>query len=162
MGRGGPRAAARFPWVPVVGLLVALLWASSVGGCRSTLHPPPPGYGRRIMIEATGYCPCGKCCGWVRNWYGRVVYAYGPNKGKPKKVGICADGTKARRGTAAADTRYYPFGTRLYVPGYGYATVQDRGGDIRGPYRIDLYFPTHGEALQWGRLRVPVTVLPGR
>lgn len=162
MGRGGRRANHRSVCVPGTAFLALLLYALAVGGCRTTSRPPPPGYGRRITIEATGYCPCGKCCGWVRNWYGRIVYAYGPNKGKPKKVGVCADGTKARRGTVAADTRYYPFGTRMYVPGYGEAVVHDRGGDIRGPYRIDLYFPTHGEALEWGRRRMPVTILPGR
>jgi 3D (Asp-Asp-Asp) domain-containing protein len=48
-----------------------------------------------------------------------------------------------------------PFGTMLYVPGYGWATVQDRGGSIKGK-RLDLLFPTHQEALQWGRREVEV------
>ena len=115
MGRVGQRVDRRLPCAFAAGVLL-LLWGLGFGGCRSAPRPPPPGYGRRIMIEATGYCPCGKCCGWVRNWYGRVVYAYGPNKGKRKRVGTCADGTKARLGTVAADTRYYPFGTRMHVP----------------------------------------------
>jgi len=61
-------------------------------------------------------------------------------------------------GTIAADTRYYPFGTRMYVPGYGWGTVEDRGGAIKGPDRIDLYFDSHDEALQWGRRKVRVTI----
>lgn len=66
-------------------------------------------------------------------------------------------------GTIAADTRYYPFGTRMYVPGYGWGRVEDRGGAIKGPDRIDLYFTSHQEALQWGRRRVEVTIeLPKR
>jgi len=63
-------------------------------------------------------------------------------------------------GTIAADTAYYPFGTRMYVPEYGWGVVEDRGGAIKGAKRIDLYFSSHGEALQWGRKKVGVTVEP--
>jgi 3D (Asp-Asp-Asp) domain-containing protein len=124
-------------------------------GCAAFRRPE----GRALVIETTGYCACGQCCGWKRNWYGRPVYAYGPLKGKPKKVGVCADGTRARRGTLAADTRYFPFGTRFYIPGYGYATVHDRGGAIQGPRRLDLFFPSHREAMEWGRRRIRVILL---
>ncbi len=66
-------------------------------------------------------------------------------------------------GTIAADTDYYPFGTRIYVPGYGWGTVEDRGGAIKGPSRIDLFFSSHGRALQWGRRKVRVTIeYPGQ
>ncbi len=61
-------------------------------------------------------------------------------------------------GTIAADTRYYPFGTRMYIPGYGWGVVEDRGGAIKGRHRIDLYFNSHKQALQWGRRKVPVTI----
>ncbi len=61
-------------------------------------------------------------------------------------------------GTIAADTTYYPFGTRMYVPGYGWGTVEDRGGAIKGPDRIDLYFSSHEEALNWGRQTLDVEV----
>jgi hypothetical protein len=64
----------------------------------------------------------------------------------------------ARDGTIAADTRYYPFRTRLFVPGYGYGRVEDRGGAIKGPERLDLYFRSHARALQWGRQRIDVEV----
>jgi len=64
-----------------------------------------------------------------------------------------------RDGTIAADTRYYPFGTRMYVPGYGYGVVEDRGGAIKGPKRLDLFFSSHSDALQWGRQHVNVTIL---
>lgn len=63
----------------------------------------------------------------------------------------------SRDGTVAADTRYYPFGTRLYVPGYGYGVVEDRGSAIQGPKRLDLYYRSHGDALEWGRQIVDVT-----
>ena len=61
-------------------------------------------------------------------------------------------------GTIAADTRYYPFGTRMYVPGYGWGVVEDRGGAIKGPTRIDLYYSSHEDALEWGRRKVRVTI----
>jgi len=62
-------------------------------------------------------------------------------------------------GTIAADTRYYPFGTRLYVPGYGYGVVEDRGSAIKGPRRLDLFYRDHDEALDWGRKEVDVRIL---
>jgi len=61
-------------------------------------------------------------------------------------------------GTIAADTRYYPFGTRMYVPGYGWGTVEDRGGAIKGIDRIDIFYNSHSEALQWGRKKVRVII----
>jgi len=61
-------------------------------------------------------------------------------------------------GTIAADTSYYPFGTRMFVPGWGWGVVLDRGGAIKGPDRIDLYFESHHDALLWGRRRVKVII----
>lgn len=68
-----------------------------------------------------------------------------------------------RHGTIAADTEYYPFGTRMLVPGYGWGEVEDRGSAIKGPKRIDLYHRSHKEALTWGRRKLTVlVVLPGQ
>jgi hypothetical protein len=61
-------------------------------------------------------------------------------------------------GTIAADIQYYPFGTRMYVPGYGWGTVEDRGGAITGPARIDIFYDSHEQALRWGRRTVSVTI----
>ena len=61
-------------------------------------------------------------------------------------------------GTIAADTKYYPFGTRMYVPGYGWGEVQDRGAAIKGPNRIDIYYDSHSDALEWGRKKVRVLI----
>ena len=61
-------------------------------------------------------------------------------------------------GTIAADTKYYSFGTRMYVPGYGWGMVLDRGSAIKGPDRIDLYFDSHQDALNWGRRRLQVKI----
>jgi len=61
-------------------------------------------------------------------------------------------------GTIAADTGYYPFGTRIYVPGYGMGVVEDRGSAIKGPNRLDLFFESHEKALDWGRRQVKVEI----
>ena len=46
----------------------------------------------------------------------------------------------------------------MYVPGYGYGRVEDRGKAIKGPSRIDIYFNKHKQALQWGRQNLAVKV----
>ncbi len=111
-----------------------------------------------ITLEATGYCKCPDCCGWKRNLLMQPVYAYGPQKGERKKLGVTASGTKAKPGTIAADTSVFPFGTRMKIPGYGWGTVEDRGGAIKGG-KIDLFFKTHKQALEWGRQTVTVEVV---
>ncbi len=105
------------------------------------------------LILTTGYCNCGKCCGWVRtkDGHGEPVYDYGPLKGRPKKVGITSTGVRAKHGTIAADPKFYPMGTRLEIPGYGRGTVEDVGGAIKGRRHLDLWFPSHDQARQWGR-----------
>ncbi len=136
-------------------MLVAMLG----GGCLALvlLYPPgkdqfqlKPGQWQELTLLTTAYCSCQKCCGWELDSRGRPVYNYGPNKGMPKQIGVTASGTRAKKGTIAADTRIFPFGTRMFVPGYGYGVVEDRGGAIKGRH-IDLYFPTHQQALAWGR-----------
>ena len=141
-------------WMIPIVFMCAVFFA----GCGH--NRPPKGV---IAVErkmvVTGYCRCGKCCGWRRNWLGRPVYAGGPQKGSKKQVGVTASGTRAHVGTIAADTSLYRFGTTMYVEGYGYGRVEDRGSDIVGEH-IDLYFLTHRQAQQWGRKNMKVKVWP--
>ncbi len=65
---------------------------------------------------------------------------------------------RSKKGTIAADTDYYPFGTRMYVPGYGWGVVRDRGGAIKGPDRIDIFFTSHPRTNQWGRQKLVVDI----
>jgi len=62
------------------------------------------------------------------------------------------------KGTIAADTQHFPFGTEIYVPGYGWGIVEDRGGAIKGPSRLDVYLWSHRKGLEWGRQRLTVKV----
>ncbi|GAA4723203.1 3D domain-containing protein [Brevibacillus fulvus] len=73
--------------------------------------------------------------------------------------GITYSGVRVRRdaySTIAADLRVFPLGTILYIPGYGYGVVADKGGAIRGN-KIDLYFNTKQDVFeQWGKKSVDV------
>jgi 3D (Asp-Asp-Asp) domain-containing protein len=129
-------------------------------GCASTRISPPAGVPSRVVLmEVTGYCNCGQCCSWRRTWFGlgAPVVSSGPNKGAPKKVGVTASGRRARAGTVAADVTRYPFGTVVYVPGYGYGRVEDTGGAIKGD-KLDLWFDSHAEAEEWGRRKIYVKI----
>ncbi|MBA7598260.1 hypothetical protein ES703_05272 [subsurface metagenome] len=65
------------------------------------------------------------------------------------KYNITASGTSCKHGTLAADTRIFPFGTKLEIPVYGKGTVEDVGKAIK-KMCIDLWFPSHQKALEWG------------
>jgi len=132
--------------IAIIALAALVLHRFAVRKRRSSAAPRD-----ESLVLVTGYCNCGKCCGWRRSFifFGSPVYDYGPMKGKPKKIGVTASGTKAKKGTIAADRATYPFGTHLYVPGYGPGTVEDVGGGIRGRH-IDVWFPSHEEARRWG------------
>ena len=137
-------------------LATLLVFALLVTGCAST--PKPKGEPVVRDILATGYCKCGKCTNWKHTMFlRRAVVKDGPNEGKKKDVGKTASGKKAKVGTIAADTSKYPFGTVMYIPGYGYGTVEDRGGAIKGDH-IDLFFKSHKDALKWGKKQVQVQV----
>ena len=64
-----------------------------------------------------------------------------------------------RAGTVAADTDYFPFGTRIYIPGYGWGVVEDRGSAIKGPNRLDVYYRFHSTTDEWGRQNVEVGIM---
>lgn len=132
----------------------------TLAGCvlfRQGVPPPRGPPTRTVRMEVTGYCPCRDCCGWHRNWRLKPVFSSGPLRGQAKRIGQTASGSMARYGTIAADTSRYPFGTILYVPGYGYGRVEDCGSDIVGD-RLDVFFSRHSTAEHWGRQRLDVKV----
>lgn len=94
-----------------------------------------------------------------------LVTAYSPDE---RSCGDSADGITASGYSVwtngmkmvAADTDVLPFGTLVSVPGYddaGIVPVLDRGGAIKG-HRLDVLYPTHERAVQWGAQRLEVTV----
>jgi len=97
---------------------------------------------RIVRMRVTGYCPCSKCCGEYAD-------------------GITANGHKIQPGDTfvAADKRY-SFGTEMVIEGYSNGQiikVLDRGGAIRGN-KLDAFFHTHQEALEWGVRYIDVKV----
>lgn len=90
-----------------------------------------------MKAEVTAYCSCEKCCGKHAD-------------------GITASGHKLKAGDlVVAAPRNISFGTKIFIPGYGLATVRDRGGAIKGN-RLDIWFSTHDAALKWGRQNLEV------
>ena len=81
------------------------------------------------LWRVTAYCPCEKCCGEFAD-------------------GITASGAPAVGHIIAAPPEI-PFEKIVFIEGYGYAVVRDRGGAIKGK-RLDVLFPTHQQALEWG------------
>ncbi|MCK9273831.1 MAG: 3D domain-containing protein [Syntrophales bacterium] len=140
-------------------LIISFYTLILLGGCcffPKIKAEPGEGEVRRMLVTAYDAGP--ESCGWKKKYWclGPPVYAYGPLKGKRKRVGITADGTKARKGTIAADPKY-PFGTKMYVPGYGWGEVHDRGRAIKGEH-IDIFFPDRDDALKWGKKYLNVII----
>ncbi len=101
-------------------------------------------YSKVIKCTASAYCACSRCCG--------------------KSTGVTASGMKAQYGVVAVDPRVIPLGTKLYIESsdgsytYGYSVAADTGGAIKGN-RVDLFFPSHSDALQFGRRSVNVYIV---
>lgn len=107
-----------------------------------------PASGATLEVSATAYTPWDPGCGGI-NVIERKLRSYAI----PEKWGI-----------VAVDPAVIPLGTRLYVPGYGYAVAADTGGAISGA-KIDVCYWTGGEtparaaSRAWGRRSVTVTIL---
>lgn len=77
---------------------------------------------------------------------------------------ITSTGTTVHYGTVAVDPRFIPYGTRMLIVShdgeryYGIATAEDCGGAIKRD-RMDLYFPTYQECIEFGRRRCTIYFL---
>ena len=93
-----------------------------------------------VLMEVTAYCACEKCCG---KW----------------SDGYTASGHKIQVGDKfVAAPKHIPFGTMLNIPGYGIVPVLDRGGAIKVG-RLDVFFESHQEALNWGIKHLVIKLL---
>lgn len=90
-------------------------------------------------FKLTAYCTCPKCCGkWAD--------------------GVTATGTRATPGrTIAVDPDVIPLGSKVYINGFEY-TAEDTGSAIKG-HRIDVLFPNHEEALNFGVQYAEVAII---
>lgn len=75
--------------------------------------------------------------------------------------GITATGIDLRSNpnqkVIAVDPRIIPLGSKVYVEGYGMAVAGDTGGAIKGN-RIDIYMPSHSNAIDFGRKSIEIKV----
>ncbi len=97
---------------------------------------------RAEVFTATAYCSCEKCC----------------NKRSSNKLyGVTATGKEAKWGTVAVDRKVIKLGSRLMIEGFPNTTfrAEDVGGAINGN-RIDIWFPSHKEALKFGVKKIVV------
>ena len=75
--------------------------------------------------------------------------------------GRTASGALVSRGVIAADRRVLPIGTRVRLEAGSYSgeyVVADTGGAVRGR-KIDIWVPSTGEAMRFGRRPIKLTVL---
>jgi peptidoglycan DL-endopeptidase CwlO len=104
---------------------------SSGGGSSGGGSVPPPvaGGGTRMTVQSTGYC----------------------------LEGTTATGMPVGWGVVAVDPSVIPLGTRMTIPGYGEGVAADTGSAVKGAI-IDLWFPSCGQAMAWGRRTVTITL----
>ncbi len=106
-------------------------------------------YKKVMTCQATAYDLSFESCG---KWPGSPGY------------GITASGTYAKMGTVAVDPRVIPLGTKMFIVStdgryvYGYCTAEDTGGAIKGN-KVDLFYNTRSECMQFGRRSVKVYIL---
>lgn len=107
-----------------------------------------PAEGKTLKVTSTAYTPWDPGCGGISVINRKIATLKLP------------DGW----GIVAVDPRVIPLGTKLYVPGYGYAIAGDTGGAIKGD-KIDVCYWSGGEpaakaaAKRWGRRTVTITIL---
>ena len=97
------------------------------------------------VFKATAYCSCEKCC---------------DKDPSDKWYGITASGKKAKWGTVAVDRKVIKLGSKLRIDGFPDTIfrAEDVGGAIKGNH-IDVWFPSHEEALRFGVQNIAVQLV---
>lgn len=94
-----------------------------------------PSYKRIVRVEATAY-----------------------SSKQPGMSPYTATGTLCKRGVIATDPNVIPLGTKVFIPGYGYAVAADTGGAIVGNI-IDVAFDTIAECYEFGRKSIDIYII---
>jgi 3D (Asp-Asp-Asp) domain-containing protein len=122
-----------------VGGQITLLSATAVDSKPTTSQPDE---WQTVRMRVTAYCPCPKCCGEYSDGQTACLH-----KIRPGDTFVAAD-------------KKYSFGTEMLIDGYNDGKpvkVLDRGGAINGD-RLDVFFNSHKEALEWGVKYIDVKV----
>ena len=85
---------------------------------------------------------------------------YTPHElGKPVENLHTATGTRPKENrTIAVDPNVIPYGSTVYIEGFGYYIAEDTGGAIKGN-RIDIFMIDYDKAIQLGRPKAKVWIL---
>lgn len=102
--------------------------AETLPGTPPTLGPVA-GAGTRMTVEVTAY----------------------------SLPGTTATGIPVGWGVVAVDPTVIPLGSRMTIPGYGEGIAADTGSAVKGNV-IDVWMPTHEQALAWGRRTLTITI----
>ena len=94
-----------------------------------------PDFSRVIRVEATAY-----------------------SSAEPGMSAYTALGTICQHGVIATDPSVIPLGTKVFIPGYGYAVAEDTGGAIVG-HKIDVAFDTVAECFEFGRQIIDIYIV---
>lgn len=109
------------------------------------------GYGTNIVIRSTN-TPNGQ----IRYWRAVEAYAssYSPcRSGVPNKCyPNTSSGKPVQKGMIAVTLSWYRYmqGQRVYIPGYGFATIEDVGGGLPGQNWVDLGYSDE-DWVGWGQ-----------
>ncbi|HEX5369503.1 MAG TPA: ubiquitin-like domain-containing protein, partial [Dehalococcoidia bacterium] len=99
-------------------------------------------------LQGSGLSPSALTVQKTLRMYGTWYDAASSGKASTSgSYGVTASGMPLTRGIVAVDPSVIALGTRLYIPGYGFAVAADTGGGIVGN-RIDLGFPD-GAPVDW-------------
>ena len=79
-------------------------------------------------------------------------------KTKPSELRTSTGAIPKEGRTIAVDPRLIPYGSIVYIQGYGYFIAEDCGGDIKSN-RIDIFTASHEKAIQQGKKVANVWVL---
>ena len=141
--------------VTVVGIIVLLLCGCSNQPIKYTTETPIidkllPEYAEttteakkttpkfiEMNVVVTAYCPCKEC-----------------SEGYGIQTSTGAIATAGR--TVAVDPTVIPYGSKVIINGHCYI-AEDCGGAIKGN-RIDLFFDTHEEVIEWGKKNLSILV----
>jgi uncharacterized protein YabE (DUF348 family) len=87
-------------------------------------------------------------------WYNPA--SAGKSSSSPS-YGMTSTGVPVTRGIVAVDPSVIPYGTRMYIPGYGFGEAADCGGGVKGNM-IDLGYPD-GADVDWSSHYTDIYIL---
>lgn len=121
--------------VPVAPAVTAAPTAPTAPAVTASLSSPPTDAKKTLNVELTAYSGDGTT-----------------------KMGLKTVRDPNGISSVAVDPNVIPLGSKLYIPGYGYAIASDTGGVIQGNI-IDLFMNTTEECLEFGRQQATITIV---